>query len=145
LKERRAAANTSNALACQTKVRAESMVRTTLLGHAHMKEALGRHSNMKYSHNRVRNHVTVEDHLFLNTMSSQTLSGSSCSWPTTRSLHLQFYTVTNEQSYIICILFTGPVYGFESWFCLLFITSNQLNVYLRSSQVCHEALMLQLK
>ncbi|XP_047240943.1 voltage-gated potassium channel subunit beta-3-like isoform X4 [Girardinichthys multiradiatus] len=48
LKERRAAANTSNALACQTKVRAESMVRTTLLGHAHMKEALGRHSNMKY-------------------------------------------------------------------------------------------------
>ncbi|MED6271218.1 hypothetical protein CHARACLAT_017959 [Characodon lateralis] len=48
LKERRAAANTSNALACQTKVRVESMVRTTLLGHAHMKEALGRHSNMKY-------------------------------------------------------------------------------------------------
>ncbi|XP_038129762.1 voltage-gated potassium channel subunit beta-3-like isoform X2 [Cyprinodon tularosa] len=48
LKERRAAANTSSALACQAKVRVEPVARTTLLGHAHMKEALGRHSNMKY-------------------------------------------------------------------------------------------------
>ncbi|XP_026178835.1 voltage-gated potassium channel subunit beta-3-like isoform X2 [Mastacembelus armatus] len=50
LKERRAAVstNTSNAPACQSKVRAEPTSRNTLLGHAHMKEALGRHSNMKY-------------------------------------------------------------------------------------------------
>lgn len=48
LKERRAAANTSSNLACQAKVRVEPVARTTLLGHAHMKEALGRHSNMKY-------------------------------------------------------------------------------------------------
>ncbi|KAK5893021.1 hypothetical protein CgunFtcFv8_005933 [Champsocephalus gunnari] len=49
LKERRAAMNTSSAAACQSKVRpAEPINRLTLLGHAHMKEALGRHSNMKY-------------------------------------------------------------------------------------------------
>lgn len=50
MKERRAAAaaNTSIAASCQSKVRAESPVRHTLLGHAHMKEALGRHSTMKY-------------------------------------------------------------------------------------------------
>ncbi|KAM8746908.1 voltage-gated potassium channel subunit beta-3-like isoform 2-T3 [Acanthopagrus schlegelii] len=48
LKERRLALNTSNVPACQSKVRAEPSNRHTLLGHAHMKEALGRHSNMKY-------------------------------------------------------------------------------------------------
>ncbi|XP_074555133.1 voltage-gated potassium channel subunit beta-3-like [Halichoeres trimaculatus] len=48
LKERRTAMNTGNAHTCQTKVRAEPSNRHTLLGHAHMKEALGRHSNMKY-------------------------------------------------------------------------------------------------
>ena len=47
LKERRAAMNTS-APSCQVKVKAEPENRLTLLGHAHMKEALGRHSNMKY-------------------------------------------------------------------------------------------------
>ncbi|XP_065806663.1 voltage-gated potassium channel subunit beta-3 isoform X4 [Labrus bergylta] len=48
MKERRAAMNSSNALASLTKVRAEPSNRHTLLGHAHMKEAIGRHSNMKY-------------------------------------------------------------------------------------------------
>lgn len=49
LKERRAAANVSNASStCLAKVRVEPTARHTLLGHAHMKEALGRHSNMKY-------------------------------------------------------------------------------------------------
>lgn len=49
LKERRPlVANASSAPTCQSKLRAEPMNRTTLLGHAHMKEALGRHSNMKY-------------------------------------------------------------------------------------------------
>ncbi|KAM9414409.1 voltage-gated potassium channel subunit beta-3-like [Pholidichthys leucotaenia] len=50
LKERRvvAAANTSGTLSCQSRVRAEQSGRNTLLGHAHMKEALGRYSNMKY-------------------------------------------------------------------------------------------------
>lgn len=48
LKERRTAMNTGNAHTCQAKVRAEPSNRHTLLGHAHMKEAIGRHSNMKY-------------------------------------------------------------------------------------------------
>ncbi|XP_028985997.1 voltage-gated potassium channel subunit beta-3-like isoform X4 [Betta splendens] len=48
LKERRPVANTSGGPTCQSKVRAEPLNRSTLLGHAHMKEALGRHSNMKY-------------------------------------------------------------------------------------------------
>ncbi|XP_067378909.1 voltage-gated potassium channel subunit beta-3-like isoform X2 [Channa argus] len=49
MKDRRSAvANTSSAPVCQSKVRAEPQNRNTLLGHAHMKEALGRHSNMKY-------------------------------------------------------------------------------------------------
>lgn len=47
LKERRVVLN-SSAPACQSKIRAEPSNRHTLLGHAHMKEALGRHSNMKY-------------------------------------------------------------------------------------------------
>lgn len=48
LKERRAATNATNNPTCQAKVRVEPTARHTLLGHAHMKEALGRHSNMKY-------------------------------------------------------------------------------------------------
>ncbi|KAM6960459.1 voltage-gated potassium channel subunit beta-3-like isoform 2-T2 [Tautogolabrus adspersus] len=48
MKERRAAMNSSNALASLMKVRVEPSNRHTLLGHAHMKEAIGRHSNMKY-------------------------------------------------------------------------------------------------
>lgn len=48
LKERRVALTTSNAPTCQSKSRAEPSNRHILLGHAHMKEALGRHSNMKY-------------------------------------------------------------------------------------------------
>ncbi|KAM8880637.1 voltage-gated potassium channel subunit beta-3-like isoform 2-T2 [Synchiropus picturatus] len=47
LKERRQA-NTSQPPAFLTKARAEPSGRHTLLGHAHMKEATGRHSNMKY-------------------------------------------------------------------------------------------------
>lgn len=47
LKERRVL-NTSVLPACQTRVRAEPAGRSALLGHAHMKEALGRHGNMKY-------------------------------------------------------------------------------------------------
>ncbi|XP_029381924.1 voltage-gated potassium channel subunit beta-3-like isoform X2 [Echeneis naucrates] len=49
LKERRAAAATStNAPSCQSKVRAEPFGRHTVPGHTHMKEAFGRHSDMKY-------------------------------------------------------------------------------------------------
>ncbi|XP_023254745.1 voltage-gated potassium channel subunit beta-1-like [Seriola lalandi dorsalis] len=48
LKERRAAAATSSAPTYHSRVRTEPSNRHTLLGHAHMKEALGRHSNMKY-------------------------------------------------------------------------------------------------
>ncbi|XP_053715180.1 voltage-gated potassium channel subunit beta-3-like isoform X2 [Synchiropus splendidus] len=47
LKERRQA-NTSQPPTFLSKARAEPSGRHTLLGHAHMKEATGRHSNMKY-------------------------------------------------------------------------------------------------
>ncbi|XP_029695886.1 voltage-gated potassium channel subunit beta-2-like isoform X5 [Takifugu rubripes] len=47
-KERRVALSMTAALVGQSKVRAEPSKRTVLQGHAHMKEALGCHGNMKY-------------------------------------------------------------------------------------------------
>ena len=47
-KERRVALSVSGALTCPSKVRAEPAHRNLLLGHAHMREALGCHGNMKY-------------------------------------------------------------------------------------------------
>lgn len=47
-KERRLVLNTNSTSTCQAKIRAEPSIKLALLGHAHMKEALGHHGNMKY-------------------------------------------------------------------------------------------------
>lgn len=52
--------------------------------------------------------------------------------------HLRSYTVPNEQRYIIRILFIVPVYAFDSWLSLLFISNDQYYVYFDSVRDCYE-------
>lgn len=54
--------------------------------------------------------------------------------------HLRSYTVPNEQRYIIRILFIVPVYAFDSWLSLLFISNDQYYVYFDSIRDCYEGL-----
>ncbi len=53
-------------------------------------------------------------------------------------MHLRSYTVPNEQRYIIRILFIVPIYAFDSWLSLLFISNNQYYVYFDSVRDCYE-------
>lgn len=52
--------------------------------------------------------------------------------------HLRSYTVPNEQRYIIRILFIVPIYAFDSWLSLLFISNDQYYVYFDSVRDCYE-------
>ena len=56
--------------------------------------------------------------------------------------HLRSYTVPNEQRYIIRILFIVPVYAFDSWLSLLFISNDQYYVYFDSVRDCYEGTSL---
>ncbi|CAF92483.1 unnamed protein product, partial [Tetraodon nigroviridis] len=89
----------------------------------------------------------IEDQLFLNTLFAQGVSGIfvftalliTCHQIYT---HLRSYTVPNEQRYIIRILFIVPVYAFDSWLSLLFITNEQYYVYFDSIRDCYEAFVI---
>ncbi|XP_037332546.2 transmembrane protein 184A [Pungitius pungitius] len=93
------------------------------------------------------NGTIVEDQMFLNTLAAQALSGIfvwaalllTCHQIYT---HLRSYTVPNEQRYIIRILFIVPVYAFDSWLSLLFISNDQYYVYFDSVRDCYEAFVI---
>ncbi|XP_036605483.1 transmembrane protein 184A [Trichosurus vulpecula] len=57
-------------------------------------------------------------------------------------LHLKFYTVPNEQRYIIRLLFIVPIYAFDSWLSLLLLGSHQYYVYFNSVRDCYEAFVI---
>ncbi|XP_054864870.1 transmembrane protein 184B-like, partial [Amphiprion ocellaris] len=85
--------------------------------------------------------------MFLNTVAAQALSGIfvwSALLITCHQIytHLRSYTVPNEQRYIIRILFIVPVYAFDSWLSLLFISNNQYYVYFDSVRDCYEAFVI---
>uniref|UniRef100_A0A8C4SIF5 Transmembrane protein 184a n=1 Tax=Erpetoichthys calabaricus TaxID=27687 RepID=A0A8C4SIF5_ERPCA len=85
--------------------------------------------------------------LFLNTPLAQGLSGVfvwSALLLTCHQIykHLRFYTTPNEQRYIIRILFIVPVYAFDSWLSLLFISNDQYYVYFDSIRDCYEAFVI---
>ncbi|XP_023685750.1 transmembrane protein 184A-like isoform X1 [Paramormyrops kingsleyae] len=89
----------------------------------------------------------VEDQIFLNTVAAQALSGVfvwSALLITCHQiyLHLRSYTVPNEQRYIIRILFIVPIYAFDSWLSLLFISNDQYYVYFDSIRDCYEAFVI---
>lgn len=89
----------------------------------------------------------IVDHMFLNTMSAQALSGIfvwSALLITFHQIytHLRSYTVPNEQRYIIRILLIVPVYAFDSWLSLLFIGNDQYYVYFDSVRDCYEAFVI---
>lgn len=94
-----------------------------------------------------KNGTPVEDQLFLNTASAQVLSGIFV-WAalliTCHQIysHLRSYTVPNEQRYIIRILFIVPIYAFDSWLSLLFISNDQYYVYFDSIRDCYEAFVI---
>ncbi|TNN68071.1 Transmembrane protein 184B [Liparis tanakae] len=96
---------------------------------------------------RTSNGSLIEDHMFLNTLAAQALSGIfvwSALLMTCHQIytHLRSYTVPNEQRYIIRILFIVPVYAFDSWLSLLFISNDQYYVYFDSVRDCYEAFVI---
>lgn len=90
---------------------------------------------------------TLDDTLFLNTTAAQVLSGIfvwSALLITCHQIytHLRSYTMPNEQRYIIRILFIVPIYAFDSWLSLLFISNDQYYVYFDSIRDCYEAFVI---
>ncbi|XP_038618849.1 transmembrane protein 184A [Tachyglossus aculeatus] len=57
-------------------------------------------------------------------------------------LHLRFYTVPQEQRYIIRLLFIVPIYSFDSWLSLLLLGSHQYYVYFNTVRDCYEAFVI---
>uniref|UniRef100_A0A8C1F3L7 Transmembrane protein 184a n=2 Tax=Cyprinus carpio carpio TaxID=630221 RepID=A0A8C1F3L7_CYPCA len=91
--------------------------------------------------------VVEDDKLFLNTRIAQALSGIfvwSALIITCHQiyLHLRSYTVPKEQRYIIRILFIVPIFAFDSWLSLLFISNDQYYVYFDSVRDCYEAFVI---
>uniref|UniRef100_A0A8C7PWK5 Transmembrane protein 184a n=1 Tax=Oncorhynchus mykiss TaxID=8022 RepID=A0A8C7PWK5_ONCMY len=93
------------------------------------------------------NGTIVAHDIFLNTTAAQALSGIfvwSALLLTCHQIytHLRSYTVPNEQRYIIRILFIVPIYAFDSWLSLLFISNDQYYVYFDSVRDCYEAFVI---
>ncbi|XP_019722023.1 transmembrane protein 184A isoform X2 [Hippocampus comes] len=96
---------------------------------------------------RTANGTILQDQIFLNTMTARALSGIfvwSALLITCHQIytHLRSYTVPNEQRYIIRILLIVPIYAFDSWLSLLFISNNQYYVYFDSVRDCYEAFVI---
>ncbi|KAG9342989.1 hypothetical protein JZ751_015205 [Albula glossodonta] len=96
---------------------------------------------------RSGNRTIVSDQIFLNTTFAQALSGMfvwSALLITCHQIymHLRSYTIPNEQRYIIRILFIVPIYAFDSWLSLLFISNDQYYVYFDSIRDCYEAFVI---
>ncbi|XP_053326720.1 transmembrane protein 184A [Spea bombifrons] len=93
------------------------------------------------------NSSKVGDQLFLTTASAKGISGVFV-WTALLLtchqiyLHLRFYTIPNEQRYIIRILLIVPIYSFDSWLSLLFIGNDQFYVYFDSIRDCYEAFVI---
>ncbi|XP_062263298.1 transmembrane protein 184A [Platichthys flesus] len=89
----------------------------------------------------------IRDQMFLSTVAAQVLTGIFV-WSALIItfhqifMHLRSYTVPNEQRYIIRILLIVPVYSFDSWLSLLFISNNQYYVYFDSIRDCYEAFVI---
>ncbi|KAF5908016.1 transmembrane protein, partial [Clarias magur] len=104
-------------------------------------------SNMSNVTVVIANGTPVEGGIFLNTVTAQALSGTfvfSALLITCHQIfmHLRSYTVPNEQRYIIRILFIVPIYAFDSWLSLLFISNDQYYVYFDSVRDCYEAFVI---
>lgn len=104
-------------------------------------------SNITVIRSRNGTEVVGDDKIFLNTPTAQALSGIfvwSALIITCHQiyLHLRSYTVPNEQRYIIRILFIVPIYAFDSWLSLLFISNDQYYVYFDSVRDCYEAFVI---
>lgn len=88
-----------------------------------------------------------EQRIFLQTPNAQAISGI-CVWAALIVtfhqiyMHLRHYSRPNEQRYILRILFIVPIYSFDSWLSLLFISNDQYYVYFDSVRDCYEAFVI---
>lgn len=55
--------------------------------------------------------------------------------------HLRFYTNSDQQRYIVRILFIVPIYAFDSWLSLLFFKESYY-IYFNSVRDCYEAFVI---
>lgn len=56
--------------------------------------------------------------------------------------HLKFYTIPDEQRWIIRILFIVPIYGFDSWLSLMLFNKNDRYIYVDTVRNCYEAFVV---
>uniref|UniRef100_UPI00398F7DDC transmembrane protein 184A n=1 Tax=Pristiophorus japonicus TaxID=55135 RepID=UPI00398F7DDC len=95
----------------------------------------------------VKNSSIEEQRIFLETPAAQAISGIFV-WAalivTFHQIyqHLRHYSTPNEQRYILRILFIVPIYSFDSWLSLLFISNDQYYVYFDSMRDCYEAFVI---
>jgi len=89
---------------------------------------------------------TTEDTLFFDTAAAKAVSGL-CTFlalfTTGHQIytHLRFYTNSDQQRYIIRILFIVPIYAFDSWLSLLFFKESYY-IYFNSIRDCYEAFVI---
>uniref|UniRef100_V9KKA0 Transmembrane protein 184B n=1 Tax=Callorhinchus milii TaxID=7868 RepID=V9KKA0_CALMI len=95
----------------------------------------------------VSNASVAEQGIFLETAAAQAISGIFVWMALILTfhqiyLHLRNYTMPNEQRSIVRILFIVPIYSFDSWLSLLFISNDQYYVYFDSVRDCYEAFVI---
>jgi len=56
--------------------------------------------------------------------------------------HLKFYTIPDEQRYIVRILFIVPIYSFDSWLSLMLFNKNDRYIYVDTVRNCYEAFVI---
>ncbi|XP_055518940.1 transmembrane protein 184B-like [Leucoraja erinacea] len=89
----------------------------------------------------------LEEPIFLMTTAAQGVSGFFV-WTALLItcqqiyMHLQCYSVPNEQRHIVRILFIVPIYAFDSWLSLLFFTNDQYYIYFNTVRDCYEAFVI---
>jgi len=56
--------------------------------------------------------------------------------------HLKFYTVPDEQRWIVRILFIVPIFSFDSWLSLMLFNKNEGYIYVDTIRNCYEAFVV---
>ncbi|CAK9290685.1 unnamed protein product [Gordionus sp. m RMFG-2023] len=108
------------------------------------------HNFYNYTFNKTQNdkiNITSKDTIFLQSPFTQTITGFFA-WIailiTCHQIykHLRYYSVPNEQRWIVRILFIVPIYAFDSWLSLVFFNNDNYYIYFNTIRDCYEAFVI---
>lgn len=91
--------------------------------------------------------INATDHVFMQTVACKAISGIF-TWLailiTCHQIykHLKFYTIPDEQRWIVRILFIVPIYSFDSWLSLMLFNKNDRYIYVDTVRNCYEAFVV---